>query len=81
MEQIGVGADLEALWLDSTIVHAPQHAAFARKNGPQAKGRSRCEPSTKFHTAMDAMGNPACLILTSGQISDIKQAPSFARRI
>jgi transposase len=41
----------------------------------QALGRSRGGFSTKIHIAVDALGNPLRLRLTSGQAHDIKQAP------
>ena len=37
-------------------------------------GQSRGGLSTKIHAAVDALGNPVRLILTTGQHSEIKQA-------
>lgn len=43
----------------------------------QALGRSRGGFSTKIHVAVDALGNPLRIRLTSGQAHDIKQAPQM----
>ncbi|HTE16523.1 MAG TPA: IS5 family transposase [Burkholderiales bacterium] len=70
--------DLEALFIDSTVVRAHQHAAGApKKEGAQALGRSRGGLSTKIHTAVDALGNPLRWILTGGEVADITQARSL----
>ena len=47
-----------------------------RKRGQknQALGRSCGGFSTKIHAACDALGNPIRFILTSGEVSDYKQA-------
>ncbi|CAK0755099.1 transposase [Gammaproteobacteria bacterium] len=71
-------ADLEELFIDSTIVRAHQHAAGARKNsGDQAIGRSRGGLSTKINTCVDALGNPIHSIITGGQVADISQGPAL----
>lgn len=47
------------------------------KNGgqsQQALGRSRGGFTTKIHVAVDALGNPLRLLLTGGQVHDIRQA-------
>ena len=69
------GPDFEYLMIDSSIVRAHQHAS-GRKGGSddQAIGRSRGGLSTKIHAAVDALGNPLRLILTAGQVHDIRQA-------
>ena len=59
------------MMIDATIVRAHQHSAGARKNGPQAIGRSRGGLTTKIHALVDALGNPVALILTPGQAHDL----------
>ncbi|WP_405901613.1 IS5 family transposase [Streptomyces sp. NBC_00727] len=77
-------ADDELNWVvsvDSTIVRAHQHAAGARKKGPQpasrdhAIGRSRGGLTTKIHLAADGNCRPLAFHLTAGQAGD---APAFA---
>nr|WP_183148256.1 IS5 family transposase [Denitratisoma oestradiolicum] len=71
-------ADLEELFIDSTVVRAHQHSAGAKKNGgDQAIGRSRGGLTTKIHACVDALGNPLRLILTGGQVADITQGPAL----
>src|SRR5712672_928449 len=43
----------------------------AKKNGPQAIGRSRGGLTTKIHALVDALGNPVKLMLTPGQAHDL----------
>src|SRR5712671_5919284 len=43
----------------------------AKKNGPQAIGRSRGGLTTKVHALVDALGNPVNLMLTPGQDHDL----------
>ena len=43
----------------------------AKKNGPQAIGRSRGGLTTKIHALVDALGNPVELMLTPGQDHDL----------
>jgi transposase len=43
----------------------------AKKNGPQAIGRSRGGLTTKVHALVDALGNPCGLMLTPGQDHDL----------
>ncbi|HEY5721991.1 MAG TPA: IS5 family transposase [Allosphingosinicella sp.] len=68
--------DFEYLIVDSTIVRAHQHAAGAKKGGPedQAIGRSRGGLSTKIHMAVRGLGCPVRFILTAGQRGDAPQA-------
>src|ERR1700682_256085 len=42
-----------------------------KKGGDQAIGRSRGGLTTKIHALVDALGNPANLMLTAGQIHDL----------
>ena len=71
-------ADLEEFIPDSTVVRfPPARCGCAKKNGPQAVGRSRGGLTTKVHAATDALGNPVRWLLTPGQESDISQAPAL----
>ncbi|MFF1542336.1 IS5 family transposase [Streptomyces sp. NPDC058291] len=81
MAQADAEEDLAwAVSVDSTIVRAHQHAAGARKKGPQsanadhAIGRSRGGLTTKIHLAADARCRPFAFVLTAGQAGD---APAF----
>src|SRR3970282_1245583 len=67
--------DLEALFIDSSVVRAHQHAAGAQKN--RARSRSRGGLSTKIHASVDALGNPLRWYLTGGEAADIKQAEAL----
>ena len=65
-------ADNEYNMIDATIVRAHQHSAGAPKAaGNQAIGRSRGGLTTKIHALVDALGNPANLMLTPGQTHDL----------
>ena len=61
--------------LDSTVVRAHQHAAGAKKHGPQSLGRSRGGFSIKIHALVDTLGSPIGFMLTGGEHADITQAP------
>jgi transposase len=75
-------ADTEYMMIDATIVRAHQHSAGARKdNGPQAIGRSRGGLTTKIHALVDALGNPANLILTAGQTHDLACAEELIANV
>lgn len=64
------------LFIDSTIVRAHQHAAGSlKKNGgqeEQALGRSRGGFSTKIHLGCLSEKNGFSMILTAGQVPDVK---------
>ena len=77
LEQVFDDIDLQQLLLDSTIIPVHQHGAGAKKEGPQAIGRSPGGLTTKIHSAVDALGNPLGSILTAGQDSDIIQAAAL----
>ena len=67
--------DFEYPIIDSTIVHAHQHATEAKKGAEdQALGRSRGGLSTKVHMAVRGLGQPVRFILTAGQRGDASQA-------
>src|SRR6202030_4561903 len=53
---------------------SPAQRWRAKKNGPQAIGRSRGGLTTKIHALVDALGNPVALMLTSGQAHDLAGA-------
>lgn len=55
---LGGDADMEQLFIDSTIVRAHQHSWRPKKAGSQEIGRSRGGLTTKLHVAVDALGNP-----------------------
>ena len=60
--------------------HRPRSPACGgRKGGSEneAIGRSRGGLSTKINVAVDALGNPLRLILTEGQVHDIRQAEAL----
>ena len=77
LAQVSDDIDLEQLLLDGRIIRVHQHGAGAKKEGPQAIGRSRGGLTSKIHLAVDALGNPLRSILTAGQDSDIIQAPAL----
>lgn len=59
--------------IDSTIVRAHQHSAGAKRGGPdQGLGRSRGGLSTKIHLRSNGLGLPVAVVLTGGQVSDVK---------
>ncbi|MEV7817780.1 IS5 family transposase [Streptomyces flaveolus] len=82
MAQADADEDLNwAVFVDSTIVRAHQHAAGARKKGAppgepadHAIGRSRGGLTTKIHLASDGRCRPLAFVLTAGQAGD---APAF----
>ena len=40
-------------------------------------GKSRGGNTTKIHALVDALGNPVKIILTAGQVHDVKVAPEL----
>lgn len=64
--------------------HLRQSSAFRfrRERGAscQAIGRSRGGPTTKLHALTDVIGRPYALMLTAGNISGIKAAPTVLER-
>ena len=67
-------ADMEHLFIDSTIVRTHQHSAAANKRSIQKIGRSRFGLTTKLDVALDALDTPLRVILSAGQIADIDYA-------
>ena len=64
--------------------HLHQGTAFGvrgkRGRWDQAIGRSRGGWTTKLHALTDAIGRPYALMLTPGNVSDIKAAPALIER-
>jgi Transposase DDE domain len=64
---------------------APTSRRSARRSGEkgrshQAIGRSRGGWTTKVHALTDIIGRPYALMLTAGNVSDIKAAPALLER-
>ena len=82
LNESGEGQDSLQM-IDSTIVRAHQHAAGAQKKaGAQGEGlgRSRAGFSTKIHLRSNGLGLPVAVVLTGGEVSDIKgYAPVMAQ--
>ncbi|QBM77949.1 IS5 family transposase (plasmid) [Sphingomonas sp. AAP5] len=78
---VDTGAVTKSTAIDSTYVKA-QRAAFGAKGGDpsQAIGRSRGGWTTKVHALTDVIGRPYALMLTPGNVSDIKAAPALLER-
>ena len=75
LAELAGDADLEEVFIDSTIVRAHQHAAgAAEKKEKQAIGRSRGGLSTKIHALVDGLGMLAHFHLTGGQAGDSPEA-------
>jgi transposase len=71
----GGGAGQDSLqMIDSTTVRAHQHAAGAQKAEAQDEGlgRSRGGFSTKIHLRVNGLGLPLAVVLTGGEVSDVK---------
>jgi transposase len=67
--------DFEEVFIDSTVIRVHQHAAgAAKREGPQAIGRSRAGLSTKIHALVEALGNLARWRLTPGQAAELTEA-------
>ena len=72
------------IWSTCSLIR-PLFALIRVRQGPQksggqaaqALGRSRGGFSTKIHIAVDALGNPLCLLLTAGQRHDSPQAAAL----
>ena len=78
---VDAGAVTKSTAIDSTYVKA-QRAAFGAKRGRshQAIGRSRGGWTTKVHALTDVIGRPYALMLTAGNVSDVKAAPALLER-
>ncbi len=78
----GAGQDSLQM-IDSTFVRAHQHAAGAQKKPAGARdqglGRSRGGFSTKIHLMTNGLDLPVAVVLTGGEVSDVKgDAPVMA---
>ncbi|MFE3396432.1 IS5 family transposase [Kitasatospora indigofera] len=86
-----VGAVEWTVSVDSTVARAHQHAAGARKKGPEAGdesedpaavarrealGRSRGGLTTKVHLAVDGRGLPLSIVLSTGNTADCTMFPA-----
>ena len=78
---VDAGAATKSTAIDSTYVKA-QRAAFGAKRGRSAEaiGRSRGGWTTKVHALTDVVGRPCALMLTAGNVSDVKAAPALLER-
>jgi transposase len=74
-EILAQDADFEEVFIDSTVVRAPPHAAGApREKGDQALGRSRGGLSTKIHALVEGLGIMTRFRWTPCQAGDHPQA-------
>lgn len=73
---VDAGAVTRSTAIDSTYVKA----AFGAKGGARPIGRSRGGWTTKVHALTDVIGRPYALMLTPGNVSDIKAAPALLQR-
>ncbi|MCP3411329.1 IS5 family transposase [Bradyrhizobium sp. CCGB01] len=78
---VEAGAVTKSTAIDSTYIKA-QRAAFGGKGGraAQAIGRSRGGWTTKVHALTDVIGRPYALMLTPGNVSDMKAAAALLER-
>ena len=68
--------------IDSTYVNA-QRAAFGAKGSTRHRrsaARAVAGPSASVHTLADVIGRPYVLMLTAGNVSDIKAVPTLLER-
>jgi hypothetical protein len=66
-EALTSDADLEELFVDSTIVRAHQHATGAhKKRAITPSDGAEGELSTQIHAAVEAVGNPLRVRLPAG---------------
>lgn len=87
MAQADADEDLNwAVSVDSTVVHAHQHAAGARKRAPagephdRAIGRGRGEVTTKINRAADGWCRLLAFVLTAGWAGDAHALPDVMSR-
>lgn len=64
--------------IDSTSIKV-QRSAFGGKGGKKKQkiGRSRGGETTKIHALTDVIGRPFRLLLTPGNVHDVKAAPDL----
>lgn len=73
-ESLRTDPDNEWNFIDGSIVSAHQHAAGAAGGGDESIGKSRGGNTSKIHLLSDANGNPIELVVTAGQVHDVKMA-------
>ncbi len=81
---VDVGVVTRSTAIDSTyIVHQDPTRCIWRKRRRSARaiGRSRGGWTTKIHALTDVVGRACALMLTPGNVSDIKAAPALLERI
>jgi len=70
------GAVMKGAAINSTYAKAKRAAFGAKRAGShQAIGRSRGGGTTRMHALTDVIGRPYALMLTAGNVSDIKAIP------
>lgn len=73
--------DKEWVFVDGSYVRAHQHASGARHGCERSIGLSRGGPTTKFHFAADAHGNPIDFEVTGGEVHDSKVADTLIKKV
>ena len=64
--------------MDSTCIKVHQHGANpAGGQAAQAIGRTKGGLNAKLHAVVDGRGRAVALLLTAGQVSDVKMAPQL----
>lgn len=64
--------------IDSTFLKVHQHGANpAGGQEAQAMGRTKGGLNTKLHAVVDGRGRAVALLLSAGQVSDVKMAPEL----
>ena len=81
--ELGEDADLQDISIDSSYIKAHKASAGAERGGSQnpQKRFSRGGRSTKIHAAVDALGNPIAIMLTTGNTADITVAQKLISQI
>jgi len=82
LKLLDAGAATKSTAIDGTYVRAQRAAFGAKKRGRSAEaiGRSRGGWTTKVHALTDLVGRPYALMLTAGNVSDVKAAPALLER-
>ena len=67
--------------VDSTFLKVHQHAANpAGGQAAHAIGRTKGGLNSKLHAVVDGRGRAVALLLTAGQVNDVKMAPQLLQR-
>jgi transposase len=84
---VDAGAVTKNTAIDSTYVHrqhlrqgAAGRVRCKKGRSAQAIGRSRGGWTTKVHALTDIIGRPYALMLTAGNVSDVKAAPALLKQ-